>query len=174
MRQVKKIPRILRVNEVNGLKASVVFSNGERRTINFEDVFDAFKIDRRSPAYKLRKPSEFKKLRLRNNTLSWENVEQYVLFNDSRMKVPFEIGADVLYKMSTPAEQNDVLSLGLLLREARERAGMTQEMLAQRSGTTRNYISRIENEHTSIGLSTLKRIVEEGLGQKLEIGIKPQ
>ena len=40
------------------------------------------------------------------------------------------------------------------------------------SGTTRNYISRIENDRSDIELDTLKKIIETGLGKQLEINVK--
>lgn len=59
--------------------------------------------------------------------------------------------------------------LGVLIREARKNAKLTQHDLAERTGTKRTYISRIENDASDIRLSTLIRIVEVGLGGKLEI-----
>jgi len=59
--------------------------------------------------------------------------------------------------------------LGVLIREARKNAKLTQHDLAEKTGTKRTYISRIENDASDIRLSTLIRIVEVGLGGKLEI-----
>ncbi len=59
--------------------------------------------------------------------------------------------------------------LGVLIKEARKNAKMTQHDLAERTGTKRTYISRIENDASDIRLSTLLKIVEVGLGGKLEI-----
>ena len=59
--------------------------------------------------------------------------------------------------------------LGVLLEEARLQKGLTQEELARKCGTNKAYISRIENNASDIRLSTLIRIVEEGLGGKLKI-----
>jgi hypothetical protein len=172
MRQIGNIPRIIKINGVDGLNISVVFNNGESRAIDFKAVFDRFKIKAGSPVNKLRKPSEFRKVGLANNTLSWSNVEQYVNFNDRQVKVPFEIGADVLYKMSSPIEtKTPKISVGHIIRSARERSGLTQDIVALRSGTTRNYISRIENNQSGIELDTLYKIVEHGLGQQLDIRI---
>ncbi|MBZ5858379.1 helix-turn-helix domain-containing protein [Flavihumibacter profundi] len=41
--------------------------------------------------------------------------------------------------------------------------------MAEKCGTTKNYISRIENDASDIRLSTLMRIINEGLGAKLEL-----
>jgi DNA-binding XRE family transcriptional regulator len=62
--------------------------------------------------------------------------------------------------------------LGALLQEARLSAGLTQEELAEKVGTTRSYISKLENDIKEVRLSTLQKIVELGFGGKLELTIK--
>ena len=62
--------------------------------------------------------------------------------------------------------------LGVMLHEARIEKGMTQEELAKKCGTTKSYISRIENNIKEVRLSTLQKIVELGLGGSLELSIK--
>jgi transcriptional regulator with XRE-family HTH domain len=59
-----------------------------------------------------------------------------------------------------------------MIKENRLKSGLTQQELALKSGTTRTYISRIENERSDIELGTLKKIIESGLGKKIEISIK--
>jgi HTH-type transcriptional regulator / antitoxin HipB len=62
--------------------------------------------------------------------------------------------------------------LGFLLQQARLEKGMTQEELAQKCGTNKAYISKIENKIKEVRLSTLQKIVELGLGGHLELSIK--
>ena len=62
--------------------------------------------------------------------------------------------------------------LGVMIHEARLQKGLTQEELQIKSGTTKSYISRIENNVKEVRFSTLQKIVELGLGGKLELGIK--
>lgn len=62
--------------------------------------------------------------------------------------------------------------IGALLHEARKEKGLTQTQLAERVGTTKSYISKIENDVKEARLSTLQKIVELGLGGKLEVTIK--
>ena len=59
-----------------------------------------------------------------------------------------------------------------LLKDERAKANLTQEELAEKSGTKKSYISRIENGHADIQLSTLYRIIEEGLGKRIELTIR--
>ena len=60
--------------------------------------------------------------------------------------------------------------IGEQLKAERLKAGMTQEQLAAKIGTKKSYISRIENGHTDIQLSTLFRIFQ-GLGRKVSFTI---
>lgn len=61
--------------------------------------------------------------------------------------------------------------IGELLKEERTKANLTQAELAERAGTKKSYISRIENGHADIQLSTLFRLVEQGLNRRLEFAI---
>jgi DNA-binding Xre family transcriptional regulator len=62
--------------------------------------------------------------------------------------------------------------IGVLLHEARLKKGLTQEELAQKAGTTKSYISKIENNVKEVRLSTLEKIIKLGLGGSLEVSIK--
>jgi ribosome-binding protein aMBF1 (putative translation factor) len=62
--------------------------------------------------------------------------------------------------------------IGALIHEARLEKGLTQEELAEKVGTTKSYISKIENNIKEVRFSTLKKIVELGLGGQLELLIK--
>jgi DNA-binding XRE family transcriptional regulator len=66
----------------------------------------------------------------------------------------------------------ETFKLGIILHEARKKAGLTQEELAQKAGTTKSYISKLENDIKEVRLSTLQKIVELGLGGKVEVSIK--
>ncbi|MFA6400064.1 MAG: helix-turn-helix transcriptional regulator [Salinivirgaceae bacterium] len=173
MRKTIKMPRILKINWVKELSISVVFNNGESRIIDFRKVLNSLKLVENSPARILYKTEEFSKVELENNTLSWNNVELFITMrNKEKMKVPFEIGADVLLKYSNAEKSDLALRIGRLIKESRISLGLTQEELALMSGTSRTYISRIENDRTDVELGTLRKIIETGLGKNLEISIK--
>jgi DNA-binding XRE family transcriptional regulator len=61
--------------------------------------------------------------------------------------------------------------LGALLQGARLERGLTQEELAEKVGTTKSYISKIENNVKEVRLSTLQKIVEVGLGGRISLAI---
>lgn len=68
-------------------------------------------------------------------------------------------------------EEFETFKIGILIQEARKKQHLTQEQLAERVGTTKNYISRIENNASDIRLSTLMRIIREGLGGSLKLSL---
>lgn len=63
------------------------------------------------------------------------------------------------------------LSIGLMIREARERSKLTQSELGERINKKRTFISRIENDGSNVTLKTLRTIVEKGLNGKVTISI---
>ena len=66
----------------------------------------------------------------------------------------------------------DAFKIGALIHDTRIEMGMTQEQLAEKVGTTKSYISKIENNIKEARISTLQKIVELGFGGHLELSIK--
>jgi ribosome-binding protein aMBF1 (putative translation factor) len=62
--------------------------------------------------------------------------------------------------------------IGAMIHNARIQKGLTQEELANKAGTTKSYISKIENNIKEARFSTLQKIVELGLDGHLELSIK--
>ena len=75
-------------------------------------------------------------------------------------------------KRDTFEKGYESFKLGFLIQQARLEKGLTQEELAQKCGTNKGYISKIENDLKEIRISTLQKIVELGLGGHLELSIK--
>ncbi len=69
-------------------------------------------------------------------------------------------------------QQFETFRLGVLLEEARTKLGMTQAELAEKCGTNKSYISRIENNSSDIRLSTLMKIIQQGLGGHLKLTLQ--
>lgn len=63
-------------------------------------------------------------------------------------------------------------AIGEVIKEERRLASMTQEQLAEKTGTKKSFISRIENGHSDIQLSTLYKLLEYGLGRKITLTIE--
>ena len=77
-----------------------------------------------------------------------------------------EIGSEKRTEFEIKAK---AFAIGEIIRDARKEAHMTQEELAQKTGTRKSFISRIENGHSDIQLSTLYRLVEIGFGKRVNL-----
>lgn len=64
-------------------------------------------------------------------------------------------------------ESSQMFIISEMLKEARREAKLTQEQLAEKAGTKKSYISKIENGKGNIQLSTLIRIFEVGLNKRI-------
>ncbi len=64
-------------------------------------------------------------------------------------------------------EKAQMFIVSEMLKEARKESKMTQEQLAEKAGTKKSYISKIENAKGNIQLSTLIRIFEKGLNRRV-------
>jgi len=64
-------------------------------------------------------------------------------------------------------ERAQMFIVSEMLKSARRQANLTQEELAERAGTKKSYISKVENGKGNIQLSTLIRIFEKGLNRKI-------
>jgi DNA-binding XRE family transcriptional regulator len=90
----------------------------------------------------------------------------------------FEDHLDQQYgKKGTPEREKfeegfEAFKLGVMIQELRKEKGMTQEQLAAKCGTTKTYISRIENDASDIRLSTLMRIIKQGFGRQLRLSVE--
>ncbi|MEO8211327.1 MAG: helix-turn-helix transcriptional regulator [bacterium] len=82
-----------------------------------------------------------------------------------------EYGKKGTDKRNLYEKELEYFKLGVVIKEARIFRNLTQEALAVKSGTTKFYISRIENNGSDIRLSTLMKIVQDGLGGKLKFSV---
>ena len=98
--------------------------------------------------------------KLNNNLTSWDN------HLDNKYGNP---GTPTRKKYE---QEFEAFKIGVLIQEARKKQNLTQKQLAEKVGTTKNYISRIENNASDIRLSTLMRIINEGLGGHLKLSLE--
>jgi DNA-binding XRE family transcriptional regulator len=64
-------------------------------------------------------------------------------------------------------EDAQMFIISEMLKTARKEAKLTQEELANKAGTKKSYISKLENGKGNIQLSTLIRIFEQGLNRRI-------
>ncbi|WP_222845673.1 helix-turn-helix domain-containing protein [Flavilitoribacter nigricans] len=173
MKGLRSIPRILKINNIDGYLVSCLFNNGESRIIDFKDLFEnVFKIKGNDPALELLEDyNTFKQIEIIENTVGWPNIGFYSEDeNGEQVFYHYDLDPIVLYQNSKLDKERSLI-IGLMIKQARKEEGLTQQELAERSGTSKHYISRIENNKSDIEMLTLKKIVEAGLGRKLRVQI---
>jgi ribosome-binding protein aMBF1 (putative translation factor) len=98
-----------------------------------------------------------------------KNENHISTFNDYLDETYGKVGTKTRTDFDIKAK---AFAIGEIIKEERRLARMTQEELARRTGTRKSFISRIENGHSDIQLSTLYRLIEQGLGKKINLSIR--
>lgn len=169
---MRTVKRIIKIHKIEGYTIYCMFNNGESRIVDLGAQFKSRNIKEGDEEFGLSiSKEEFAKVELVDGTFTWGNVE--VIGVDETGNIigyPYQLDPIVMYEKSVLDPSREV-EIGLLIKRTRHELGLTQEELADKSGTTKYYISRVENNKTGIELSTLKRIIEGGFGKRMQIEI---
>jgi DNA-binding XRE family transcriptional regulator len=170
---MKTLPRILKIIEVTEIgNIACVFNTGEYRIINLAKFANDHNLNDEARIRRLiDNPAELQQVEVVDGTLSFPSIQHVIdLSNGQSFTVAYDLDPIMLYESSVEdVSREQANRIGKQLRAARKQAGLTQEELASRVGTSKGYISRIENNRSDIELSTLRRIVEVGLDKRLAI-----
>jgi len=66
----------------------------------------------------------------------------------------------------------ETFAIGEIIKEERRLSKLTQAELAEKTGTKKSYISRIENGHSDIQLSTLHKLISLGFGKRMMLSVQ--
>jgi len=173
MRKIKGVLQIIKIYKIKDFKIYCAYNNGEYRIIDFNNLFEKWDTKKTDFEYPLKNINDFKKVQIREGALCWPHIKrQLKIANGQKFDTYLDFDSIVLYNNSILDEKaNKRYEFGELLKSERKKAGLSQEELAARSGTTKNYISRIENNTSDIKLKTLRKIIEIGLDKNLKIAI---
>lgn len=118
------------------------------------------KIPRPSEEHKIKNNMAASKKKINKNLTSFEgHLEKQYGKRGTKKREGYEQGFEAF-------------KLGVLIQEMREKNHLTQEQLADKCGTTKSYISRVENNASDIRLSTLMRIINKGFGGRLHLSVQ--
>jgi len=102
----------------------------------------------------------------KEKAMNKENIKNAKNFDEL---LDIKYGKTGTQKRDESEEKAQYFVISEILKEARKEANMTQEQLAEKVGTKKSYISRLENGKCDIQLSTLYRIFEFGLGKRINL-----
>jgi DNA-binding XRE family transcriptional regulator len=171
---MNQLVRISKILSVEPFKITVIWNNGEIRINDFMKLFEQWKVSKNTHLLGLSDWEVFKNVSVSHEpsrTLEWVNYPITFTFKGKTQTAPTDLDPDVLYQESTFVRTIDSIPIGVILKQAREKAGLTQADVAANAGTTRHYISRIENGKSDIQIETLHKIVELGLGKELRLEV---
>ncbi len=170
---MKRLPRIVKVISIRNFIIKTLWNNGEVRDIDFKPLMEEWKENKEEMYAPLYDAKIFRSVSVSpEHTLCWPKIKIKLVFKGITKESTLDLDPDVLYEKSKLTEKYERPHIGLILKAARENAGLSQTQVAQNSGTSRNYISRIENEQSDIQVDTLYKIVTLGIGKELQVSIK--
>lgn len=169
---MNRLPRITQILSIEPFKVTTLWTTGEVRVNDFTKNFERWVETENAHLLGLSKWEVFKGVTVSDTrTLEWTNHPVTFTFGGKTQTAPTDIDPDTLYQESIFVRSIEPLPIGTMLKQAREKAGLTQTDVAINAGTTRNYISRIENGKSDIQVETLHKIVELGLGKQLRMEV---
>lgn len=169
-----QLVRISKIINIEPFKITILWNNGDIRVNDFSKFFESWNESDNAHLLKLTDWKTFKKVSVSAEpprTLQWTNLLQTITWKGESKSFPTDLDPDVLFNESQLLRKLDNIPVGNMLKLAREKAGLTQTDVAINAGTTRNYISRIENGKSDIQVETLHKIVELGLGKELRLEV---
>jgi len=96
-----------------------------------------------------------------------KEMDKYKNITDFEQLIEVEHGKIGTEGRNKYEENAQMFIISEMLKNARKEAKMTQEQLAEKTGTKKSYISKLENAKGNIQLSTLIRIFEQGLNKRI-------
>ena len=169
MKKRTKIPRIIEIYGKNEFILFCHFNTGEYRIIDFNRLFEEWKLMPNEVEWKLMQLSVFQEVSLSNGVLSWANITVKLLDeNGQEQEYPLELDPLMIYEKSVIDDNKAFENTGYYVQLERNKAGLTQVELASIVGTSPRIISQIENHKLdNISVATLKRIFEKGFEKKV-------
>ena len=156
---------ILEINHVELFRVTCLWNTGELRV----NDFTAYLHGRNERLHGLADETAFKNMKVVDGALQWPQIMVLGLHKGEFVNQPLTMDPEVLYDESTQTGFSLKTVLSFELRQARLQAGLSQLELAERSGTTKEYISRLESGKRDFQVSTFDRILQQGLGKHLEV-----
>ena len=156
---------ILEIRHVEPFRITCLWNTGEVQT----NDFTSYLRGKNERLHGLADAAAIQQVRVADGTLQWPQVLVSGLYKGSLTEQPLTLDPEVLYAESQPVGMSLRTLMSFQLRQARLTAGLTQTQLAALSGTTKEYISRLESGKADFQVSTFDRILQQGLGKHAEV-----
>lgn len=169
---MRTVNRILKIIKLDFPNISFISNSGDYMILNVKELFKKINIKKSDFGFEiLTDRKTFDSVKLVDNALAWENVvKQIHLPNDEIFETFFHLDPIISIENSLRDESlNDEIILGRQVKELRKRQHLSQDELGKLIGTTKHYISKIENNKTDPEFKTIRKIYEVGLNKSFII-----
>ncbi len=170
---MRKNNRILKITAVKYPNISFLSNSGDFRKINIRQTLKSLGFQKGDFGYEIIENKElFAEVELIDNALAWKSLNQTRrLPNKEEFNFFFHLDPIVTIENSTKDEENiKRINYGRAIKELRKHIlCISQDELATKIGTDKQYISKVENYKTDLELKTLRKIYEVGLNKEMVI-----
>lgn len=165
--------KIIKINKIEFPLISFVSRNGEYRSINIVNYFKNINLKKDDFGYEIIENIElFNSVSLIDNALAWVKINKIInLPSGNKIEAFFHLDPILTIDYSEIISNTSSHEIGDKVRNVRKQLNITQDELAKRIGTSKHYISKVENSKTDIEFKTLKKIFEVGLNKRIHIDV---
>lgn len=156
---IKMEAEIVEVIAIEPFSIIAKWSDGRIRRNDYGQKIQEWKESKNVVYQKLAIWQNFMNITIRNGVLSWPGVRVEFNLGNVHLSEPFEMDPGVMMRDSEVVSTYLDEDIGLTLSKARKAANLTQEDLARRIGSTKQYISKVERGVVSPQVDTLQRIM---------------
>lgn len=170
--KMSRIQRILKIYKVDFPNIGCLFTNGEYRVINIIKLFQKLGLTKGQFGFELTEnESLFNAVTLEDRALSWKGItKQIKLPSGISRTLEFDLDPITVFENSKlDYLKNDRDHVGRAIKNLRSKLKLSQETVAGRIASNKQYLSRIENDKSDLEFNTLKKIYEVGFNKKIYI-----
>ena len=165
--------RILKIRHSNFPNIAFVAGNGEYRTIDIKRHFKRLNLSEKDFGYQIiQDKALFNTVTLEDNALAWKQLSTTIsLPSGKTMPVFFHLDPAITLQNSELETKKANYQIGYKIKSERILQDLSQEELAYKIGSSKHYISKLENSKTDFEFKTLQKIFEVGLDKKIHLSI---
>lgn len=160
--------KIIKIKGIDFPNISFISRNNESRIINLKTYFKKINLEKGDFGHEIIEDSNvFNSVTLENNALAWKEINKIIILPSGKKIETFFHLDPILTIEYSDLIPNSFIKLGKKIKSERKEQKLSQEELGKRIGTTKNYISKVENAKTGIEFNTLEKIFEVGLNKNI-------
>ncbi len=165
--------KVLKIRQVQFPTISFIAGNGEYRNIDIKQYFRSIRLGKGDFGFDVLKDKKiFETVSVEGYAITWKAISKsMVLPNGKKMQAYFQLDPLQTIQNSTLELDASNAPIGEKLKQERIKQDLSQEELGEKIGSSKHYISKVENSKTDLEFKTLQKLFEVGLGKKVHLAV---